>query len=166
MQAIIMAGGFGTRLRPLTSIIPKPMVPVVNKPMMEHVINLLKSFGIDDLIVLLLYQHEFITKYFGDGSNFGVKIKYLLPEGDFGTCGSVGFAKEYIKEDNFVVISADIITDFDLKKIIDFHKEKNSIATIALTSVENPLSYGIIIYDEEYKIKRFLETYLGRSFFR
>ncbi|MFN3550844.1 MAG: sugar phosphate nucleotidyltransferase [Endomicrobiia bacterium] len=157
MQAIIMAGGFGTRLRPLTSIIPKPMVPVANKPMMEHVVKLLKSHGIEDLIVLLFYQYEFITKYFGNGEKFGVKIKYLLPEGDLGTCGAVGFARDYIKEENFIVISADVITDFNLQKLINFHKEKNSIATIALTSVENPLSYGIVIYDEEYRIKRFLE---------
>lgn len=157
MQAVIMAGGFGTRLRPLTSIIPKPMVPVVNKPMMEHVVNLLKYNGIEELLVLLLYQHEFITSYFGDGSNFGVKIKYLLPEGDLGTCGAVGFAKDYIKEENFMVISADIVTDFDLKKMINFHKEKNSLATIALTSVADPLSYGIVIYDENFRIKRFLE---------
>lgn len=157
MQAVIMAGGFGTRLRPLTSIIPKPMVPVVNKPMMEHVINLLKKYEINDLIVLLYYQHEFITKYFGNGDKFGVKIQYLLPDGDYGTCGSVRFAKEYIKEENFIVISADIITDFDLSQLISFHKNKNSLATIVLTSVENPLGYGIVIYDEEYRIKKFLE---------
>jgi mannose-1-phosphate guanylyltransferase/phosphomannomutase len=157
MQAVIMAGGFGTRLRPLTSFIPKPMVPVANKPMMEHIVKLLKSYGIENLIVLLFYQHEYITKYFGNGEKFGVKIKYLLPEGDLGTCGSVGFARDYIKDEDFIVISADVITDFNLKKLIDFHKEKDSIATIALTSVENPLSYGIVIYDEEFKIKRFLE---------
>ncbi len=157
MQAVIMAGGFGTRLRPLTSIIPKPMVPVANKPMMEHVVRLLKSANIEDLVVMLFYQHEFITSYFGDGSKFGVKIKYLLPTGDLGTAGCVRFAKEYIKEENFMVISADIITDFDLKKFINFHIEKKSLATIALTSVENPLSYGIVIYDDNYRINRFLE---------
>ncbi len=157
MQAIIMAGGFGTRLRPLTSIIPKPMVPVVNKPMMEHVIRLLKFSGIDDLIVLLLYQHEYITGYFGDGSKLGVNIKYLLPEGDLGTAGSVGFARDCIKDENFLVISADIITDFELRKIISFHEQKQAMVTIALTSVADPLSYGIVIYDEENRIKRFLE---------
>lgn len=157
MQAVIMAGGFGTRLRPLTSIIPKPMVPVANKPMMEHVVRLLKKYDIEDLIVLLFYQHEFITKYFGNGEKFGVNIKYLLPEGDYGTCGAVGFARDYIKDDDFIVISADIITDFDLQKLIKFHKDKNSLSTIALTSVENPLSYGIVIYDEDYRINKFLE---------
>ncbi|MCS7152064.1 MAG: mannose-1-phosphate guanyltransferase [Endomicrobia bacterium] len=157
MQAVIMAGGFGTRLRPLTTIIPKPMVPVANKPMMEHVVRLLKKHKIEDLIVLLFYQHDYITQYFGNGEKFGVRIKYLLPEGDYGTCGAVGFAREYVKEEDFLVISADIITDFDLTQLIDFHKNKNSLATIALTSVENPLSYGIVIYDENYRIKKFLE---------
>ncbi|MCX7716098.1 MAG: sugar phosphate nucleotidyltransferase, partial [Endomicrobia bacterium] len=157
MQAVIMAGGFGTRLRPLTSIIPKPMVPVANKPMMEHVVRLLKKHGIEELIVLLFYQHEYITQYFGNGEKFGVKIQYLLPEGDLGTCGAVGFAKEYIKYDDFIVISADIITDFNLKQLIEFHNKNNSLATIVLTSVENPLGYGIVIYDECYKIKKFLE---------
>lgn len=157
MQAIIMAGGFGTRLRPLTSIIPKPMVPVANKPMMEHVVRLLKKYNIDDLIVLLFYQHEYITNYFGNGEKFGVKIRYVLPNGDYGTCGAVGFARDYIKDDRFIVISADIITDLDLKKLIEFHKEKASLATIVLTSVENPLSYGIVIYDNDFRIKKFLE---------
>ncbi len=157
MQAVIMAGGFGTRLRPLTSIIPKPMVPIANRPMMEHVVRLLKKHGIEDLIVLLFYQHEFITKYFGNGEKFGVNIRYLLPEGDYGTCGAVGFTRDYIKDEDFIVISADIITDFDLQKLIKFHKEKNSLSTIVLTSVENPLSYGIVIYDEDYRINKFLE---------
>jgi mannose-1-phosphate guanylyltransferase/phosphomannomutase len=157
MQAVIMAGGFGTRLRPLTSIIPKPMVPVANKPMMEHVVRLLKKYGVEELIVLLFYQHEYITKYFGNGEKFGVKIKYLLPDGDYGTCGAVGFAREYIKDENFIVISADIITDFDLKRMIDSHTKKNSLVTIGLTSVENPLGYGIVIYDEDFRIKKFLE---------
>ncbi|MCX7956898.1 MAG: sugar phosphate nucleotidyltransferase [Endomicrobia bacterium] len=157
MQAIIMAGGFGTRLRPLTSIVPKPMVPVVNKPMMEHVVRLLKQYNIDNLIVLLFYQHEHITSYFGNGEKFGVKIKYILPDGDYGTCGSVGFARDYIEDEHFIVISADIITDLNLKKLIDFHQDKKSLATIVLTSVENPLSYGIVIYNEEYRIKKFLE---------
>jgi mannose-1-phosphate guanylyltransferase/phosphomannomutase len=157
MQAVIMAGGFGTRLRPLTSIIPKPMVPVANKPMMEHVVRLLKKYGVEELIVLLFYQHEYITKYFGNGEKFGVKIQYLLPDGDYGTCGSVGFARDYIKDDNFIVISADIITDFDLNKMVKFHTEKSALSTIGLTSVENPLGYGIVIYDEDFKIKRFLE---------
>jgi mannose-1-phosphate guanylyltransferase/phosphomannomutase len=157
MQAIIMAGGFGTRLRPLTSIIPKPMVPVVNKPMMEHVVRLLAAHGINDLIVLLFYQHEFITGYFGDGSRFGVRIRYLLPEGDLGTCGSVGFARDNITDENFMVISADIVTDFNLRKFVQYHEERQALATIALTSVENPLSYGIVIYGEDGRIKRFLE---------
>jgi mannose-1-phosphate guanylyltransferase/phosphomannomutase len=157
MQAVIMAGGFGTRLKPLTNNTPKPMLHVANKPMMEHVINLLKKYSIKDLIILLYVQPEIITNYFKDGSKFGVNIKYILAEEDYGTAGSVKNVEKFIKEDTFMVISADIITDFNLQKPIDFHKEKNSDATIVLTRVENPLPYGIVITDEEGKINKFLE---------
>ena len=157
MQAVIMAGGFGTRLKPLTNNTPKPMLHVANKPMMEHVINLLKKYSIKDLIILLYVQPEVITSYFKDGSKFGVNIKYILAEEDYGTAGSVKNVEKFIEEDTFMVISADIITDFNLQKPIDFHKEKNSDATIVLTRVENPLPYGIVITDDEGKINKFLE---------
>ena len=157
MQAVIMAGGFGTRLKPLTNNTPKPMIHVANKPMMEHVINLLKKYSIKDLIVLLYVQPEVITSYFKDGSQFGVNIKYILADEDYGTAGSVKNVEKFIEEDSFMVISADIITDFNLQKPVDFHREKNADATIVLTRVENPLPYGIVITDNEGKINKFLE---------
>ncbi|MDD5362167.1 MAG: sugar phosphate nucleotidyltransferase [Ignavibacteria bacterium] len=155
-QAVIMAGGFGTRLRPLTNSIPKPMVPIVNVPMLEHVVTLLKEHGVTDYVMLLYYQPEIIRKYFGDGSNFGVSIKYILPDKDYGTAGAVKLSEQFIEND-FLVISGDVITDFNLSDIADYHTDKKSVATISLYSSENPLQYGIILTNKEDRIVRFLE---------
>ncbi len=160
MQAVIMAGGFGTRLKPLTNTAPKPMIHVANKPMMEHVVNLLKIHGIVDLIVLLYVQPEVIKNYFKDGAGFGVNIEYVLAEEDYGTAGAVKNVEKIIKDgkdDDFLVISADIITDVNLKKPIDFHIGKKSDATIVLSRVENPLPYGIVMTDSEGRVTKFLE---------
>ena len=160
MQAVIMAGGFGTRLKPLTNNAPKPMIHVANKPMMEHVVNLLKIHGIVDLIVLLYVQPEVIKNYFKDGAGFGVNIEYVLAEEDYGTAGAVKNVEKIIKDgkdDDFLVISADIITDVNLKKPIDFHIGKKSDATIVLSRVENPLPYGIVMTDSEGRVTKFLE---------
>ncbi|MDQ7797687.1 MAG: mannose-1-phosphate guanyltransferase [Candidatus Edwardsbacteria bacterium] len=156
MKAIIMAGGFGTRLRPLTCQIPKPMVPMVNRPMMEHIIMLLKEHQITEMVALLFHQAESISDYFGDGSDFGVKIDYIRPDADYGTAGAVGMARELLKEP-FIVISGDLLTDFDLGGIIAFHNKKKALATITLTRVANPLEYGIVITDQDDRISRFLE---------
>ncbi len=156
MKAVIMAGGFGTRLRPLTQNIPKPMVPLVNKPMMEHIINLLKKYDIKDLIILLFFQADAIESYFKDGKEFGVNIQYILPSEDFGTAGAVKLAEKYLA-DTFLVISGDVLTDFQLNKAVEFHKKKKAHATILLTRVENPLPFGIVITEKDGKIKKFLE---------
>jgi len=156
MTGVILAGGFGTRLRPLTINIPKPMVPIANKPILYHIIKLLKKNGIKDLIIILYHQPELIKDYFKDGEKFGVNIKYIISDEDLGTCGATALAKEYLKDD-FLVISGDILTDFNLSEIINFHLKKKSIATITLTRVSNPLQYGIVITTEDGKIVRFLE---------
>jgi Nucleoside-diphosphate-sugar pyrophosphorylase involved in lipopolysaccharide biosynthesis/translation initiation factor 2B, gamma/epsilon subunits (eIF-2Bgamma/eIF-2Bepsilon) len=156
MQAVIMAGGFGTRLRPITCNVPKPMAPMANRPMLSHIIELLKTHGLSDLTMMLYYQPEVITDYFGDGSKMGVKIRYLKPEADLGTAGSVKFAQKNLPG-TFLVISGDVLTDFDLKQAIDFHNKKKAMATIVLTRVANPLQYGVVITDNEGKIERFLE---------
>src|SRR5215470_11312784 len=132
MKAIIMAGGFGTRLRPLTVNIPKPMVPMANKPMMEHIIRLLKQNGFDELVVMLYYQPEVIIGHFGDGAAFGVHIDYLRPQSDLGTAGCVKFAEKHLK-DTFLVISGDLLTDFNLKAALAAHRKKKSPATLVLT---------------------------------
>ncbi|MDR2192328.1 MAG: mannose-1-phosphate guanyltransferase, partial [Endomicrobium sp.] len=156
MQAVIMAGGFGTRLRPITCSVPKPMAPMANKPMLCHIINLLKKYGFTDLTMLLYYQPEIIMDYFGDGKKFGVSVKYLRPESDLGTAGSVKFAQNNI-DDTFIVISGDVLTDFDLSKAIEYHMQKKAVATMVLTRVHNPLQFGVVITDKDGKVERFLE---------
>ena len=156
MQAVIMAGGFGTRLRPLTNNMPKPMVPIVNKPILEHLIILLKNHNIKEYIILLYYQPDIIKDYFDDGSKFGVNIKYILPDRDYGTAGAVKLSEKYIK-DNFLVISGDVLTDFNLTDFYNFHNEKNALASLSLYRSENPLQYGIVLTNNESRIVNFLE---------
>jgi mannose-1-phosphate guanylyltransferase / phosphomannomutase len=156
MKAVIMAGGFGTRLRPLTSNIPKPMVPMVNKPIMEHIVELLKTHNIKDIVSTLFYQPDAITGYFGDGSAFGINMQYRKAEADYGTAGSVRNAKDFLNE-SFLVISGDVLTDFDLSAALRFHEEKKAKATLLLTRVSNPLQFGVVLTKDDGKIARFLE---------
>lgn len=155
-RAVIMAGGFGTRLRPLTMTIPKPMVPILNTPMIEHILNLLKKYNINEIVTVLYFQPEIITSYFEDGSRFDVNMIYVMANADYGTAGAVRNAAEHLK-DRFIIISGDVLTDFDIQKALDFHIERRSKATILLTRVKKPLQYGIVITDENGKITRFLE---------
>ncbi|MBD3840951.1 MAG: NTP transferase domain-containing protein [Campylobacterales bacterium] len=157
MKAVVMAGGFGTRIQPLTNSKPKPMLPIINKPMMEHTMMTLRDLGIKEFIVLLYFKSEIIKDYFGDGSKFGIKISYVLPDDDYGTAGAVKLAEDLIGEDNFIIISGDLVTDFDFQKIFDYHKEKNAKLSITLTSVENPLEFGVVIANNDGKIEKFLE---------
>ena len=123
--AIVMAGGFGTRLRPLTNNLPKPMVPIANKPIIEHIIDLLKGHSITDLTTLLYFQPDTITDYFGDGTDFGVKIKYTTPTADLGTAGAVAFAlRQEKKKSTAIIISGDVVTDIDLTKAIKFIRRR------------------------------------------
>jgi mannose-1-phosphate guanylyltransferase/phosphomannomutase len=158
VKAIIMAGGFGTRLRPLTMNLPKPMVPVMNRPMMEHIVRLLKRHGMTDLTSLLYFHPDAITSYFGDGSKFGVSMNYIRAEADFGTAGSVRNATEQLgMTDRILIISGDVLTDFDLSAALKFHEQKGALATIVLTHVKNPLQFGIVMTNAEQNITRFLE---------
>src|SRR4030095_11121206 len=125
MQAVVMAGGFGTRLRPLTANIPKPMTPLLNKPIIEHIIELLKQHNISDLILILYHQGDIIKDYFKDGKKFGVKIQYVKPDADYGTAGAVYCGYEHIHE-RFIIISGDVVTDFNLTHAINFHIRKKS----------------------------------------
>jgi len=156
MQAVVMAGGFGTRLRPLTANIPKPMTPLLNKPIIEHIIELLKKHDIKDLILILYHQAEIIRDYFKDGKKFGVKIQYVKPDADYGTAGAVYCGYELIK-DRFIIISGDVVTDFDLTQAIRFHEKSKSVSTLVLTRAKNPLQFGIVLTDKEGKITRFFE---------
>lgn len=156
MQAVVMAGGFGTRLRPLTANIPKPMTPLLNKPIIEHIIELLKQHNITDLVLILYHQAEVVKDYFKDGKKFGVKIQYVKPDADYGTAGAVYCGYELIN-DRFIIISGDVVTDFDLTHAIKFHEKKNSVSTLVLTRAKNPLQFGIVLTDKEGKITKFFE---------
>jgi mannose-1-phosphate guanylyltransferase/phosphomannomutase len=156
MKAVIMAGGFGTRIQPLTSSMPKPMIPLMNRPIMLHIVELLKKHHITDLVMLLYHQPSVIRNFFRDGSDFGVKITYVTPIEDLGTAGAVKHAEKFLDE-RFLIISGDLLTDFNLKKVIDFHEESKAMATITLTSVKDPLQFGVVITDKEKRITQFLE---------
>ena len=156
MKAVIMAGGEGTRLRPLTSNAPKPLLPLVNRPMMQHVVDLLKRHGIDEIVVTVAFMANAIRDYFGDGSEFGVKMVYATEETPLGTAGSVRNAMEHLDE-RFLVISGDVLTDVDISAIVDVHERNQAMATIGLAHVDNPLEFGIVITREDGTIERFLE---------
>jgi mannose-1-phosphate guanylyltransferase / phosphomannomutase len=156
VKAVVMAGGEGTRLRPLTSNQPKPMVPIVGKPCMEHIVELLRRHGFDDIVVTLAFMPQIIRSYFGNGAAHGVSIRYSVEETPAGTAGSVKMAEEVLDE-TFLVISGDALCDIDLGKLVDFHREREALVTIGLKSVDNPLEFGIVVTDEEGRIERFLE---------
>ncbi|MBD0329941.1 MAG: NTP transferase domain-containing protein [Thermoleophilia bacterium] len=156
MKAVVMAGGEGTRLRPLTSNQPKPMVPIVGKPCMAHILDLLKRHGFEDVIVTLAFLPQAIRGYFGDGESLGLGIDYSIEESPLGTAGSVRLASSQL-DGTFLVISGDALCDIDLTDLVEFHREKGAAVTIGLKSVDNPLEFGIVVTDEDGRIERFLE---------
>ena len=156
MKAVVMAGGEGTRLRPLTSNQPKPMVPVVGKPCMEHIIELLRTHGFEDVVITVAFLPQAIRSYFGDGESMGLRIEYSVEESPLGTAGSVRLAAGKL-DDTFLVLSGDALCDVDLTKLVEFHKEREASVTIGLKSVENPLEFGIVVTDSEGRVERFLE---------
>jgi mannose-1-phosphate guanylyltransferase/phosphomannomutase len=156
MKAVVMAGGEGTRLRPLTSNQPKPMVSIVGKPCMEHILELLRQHGMHDVLVTVAFLPQAIRSYFGDGSALGMDISYSVEESPLGTAGSVRLAADRL-DDTFLVISGDALCDVDLTQLIAFHREKQASVTIGLKSVDNPLEFGIVVTDEDGRIERFLE---------
>jgi mannose-1-phosphate guanylyltransferase/phosphomannomutase len=151
-----MAGGEGTRLRPLTSNQPKPMVPIVGKPCMEHILELLRSHGFDEVVVTVAFLPQMIRGYFRDGSGMGLSIEYSVEETPLGTAGSVRLASGRL-EDTTLIISGDALCDIDLTALVDTHREKGAAVTIGLKSVENPLEFGIVVTDEDGRVERFLE---------
>ncbi|OHD68759.1 MAG: hypothetical protein A2W19_10870 [Spirochaetes bacterium RBG_16_49_21] len=155
-KAIIMAGGEGTRLRPLTCNRPKPMVPIVNKPVIEHVINLLRRHEIREIVISLFYLPENVQNYFGDGSEWDVNITYSIEETPLGTAGGVKEAAGEIN-DTIVVLSGDGIIDFNITEILEYHEKRKSPFTIVLKRVNKPTEFGIVIADEQGRIERFLE---------
>lgn len=156
LKAVILVGGEGTRLRPLTNVLPKSMLPVLNRPFLEHTIDYLASYGIKDIILTLSYMPEVIQGYFGDGTNFGVKLTYALEDQPLGTAGAVKNAERFL-DGSFVVLNGDIYTDLNLSDMMAFHRRRKAKATIALTWAEDPSAFGVVETDSQQRILRFIE---------
>lgn len=156
MKGVILAGGKGTRLRPLTCNLPKPMLPLLQKPVMEYSIELLKQHGIREIAITVQYMSSVIQNYFGDGSKWGVKLYYFEDTPPLGTAGSVKQAEKFLDEP-FVVISGDALTDFHLSKGIDFHNSHSGIVTMFVKEVVNPSSYGLVVTNQHYEIIKYIE---------
>jgi len=157
LKAVVMAGGEGTRLRPMTANQPKPLLPVANRPIMEHVLRLLKKHGFEETIVTVQFLAALVRNYFGDGEDVGMFLQYATEEMPLGTAGSVKNAEDALKDSPFLVISGDALTDMDLTEMRRFHKENGALVTVGLTRVPDPLEFGIVIADEDGRIQRFLE---------
>ncbi len=156
MQALILAGGKGTRLRPLTMYTPKPIVPVLNRPFLLYQIDILRRAGITDITLSLSYQPDKIERLLGDGSEYGVNLRYVTEPSPMGTGGAYKFAENAIRETT-VVLNGDILTDLDIAEVVEFHRRSRAEATIVLTPVENPSAYGLVETNEENRVLRFRE---------
>lgn len=156
MDAVVMAGGRGVRFRPFTEYRPKPMIPFLNRPVMEYMIEKLRDAGFKRVIVLLGPLSEMVTEHFGNGKRYGVEIEYIHENEPYGTAGAVKRAAEYL-DDAFLVVSADTITEISLRKFRKFHSDKGGKINIALSQIENPYQYGIALLDERDRIYKFLE---------
>jgi len=156
MQAVVMAGGEGSRLRPLTINRPKPMVPIVDKPCLGHIFELLKRHGIEDSFVTLQYLASVIQDSYGDGGAIGMHLRYSIEESPLGTGGSVRQLYQDL-DGTFLVISGDALTDIDLSKVVAFHRERGAAVTLTLVHVPNPLEYGVVITDSP-KASRSMDT--------
>ncbi|MGH2457919.1 MAG: sugar phosphate nucleotidyltransferase, partial [Chloroflexota bacterium] len=156
MKAVILVGGEGTRLRPLTLSAPKPMLPVVNRPFLEHVLDYLKGQGIQDVVLSMGYRSDVIEQHFGDGGSLGVNLSYVVEASPLGTAGGVKNVESFL-DDTFLVLNGDIMTDLDLGAMIAFHREHGAKATISLAPVEDPTAYGLVETDARGLVRRFLE---------
>ena len=157
MKAVVMAGGEGSRLRPMTANLPKPLLPVANRPIMEHVLTLLRRHGFTDTVVTVQFLASLVRNYFGDGDELGMTLQYATEETPLGTAGSVKNAEEVLQQEPFLVISGDALTDIDLSDMVRFHRSRGALVTVGLKSVPNPLEFGIVIPREDGRIERFLE---------
>lgn len=147
MKALFLAGGNGTRLHPLTENVPKPMVPIMNKPLIERTMVNLKKFGISDIVISNCYKPYYMKKYFGDGKKLGLNIQYVVEDYPLGTGGAIKNTETHFN-DTFVIFNSDILFDVDIKKMFEFHKSRHALMTIAVTEVEDPTVYGVIDVDQ------------------
>jgi NDP-sugar pyrophosphorylase family protein len=157
MKAMVLAAGVGSRLDPLTNQLPKPLVPVANRPVMEHILNLLQKHGFNSIISNLHYLPDKIKEYFGDGANFGTSIEYYFEEALSGDAGGVRACREFLQGDTFIVVMGDLLTDANLTNILQEHKEKKALATIAIKQVEDVSQFGVVLTDKNGFITGFQE---------
>lgn len=162
IKAVILVGGEGTRLRPLTYSVPKAMVPVLNKPFLEHMFDSLKSFGISDIILALCYYPDHIRSYFKDGKDFGINLTYVVESSPLGTAGAVKNVADYL-DNTFVVLNGDVFTDLNISAMLNVHRKNKAKVSIALTAVDNPSAYGVVVLDNTSKAKQFIEKPQGHS---
>jgi|SRR5680860_244793 len=161
MKALFLAGGMGTRLKPLTNELPKPMVPIMNKPLLERSMENLKKCGINDIVISAGYKGQYINEYFGDGSKFDLKIEYIYEALPMGTGGAIK-KTGHLFDDTFLVLNADILCNIDFLNLIKFHKEMKAAVTIAVTKVCNPSAYGVIEYERttEARLRQWLRNWV------
>lgn len=157
MKAILLAGGKGTRLRPLTVHTPKPIVPIFDRPFLQYQIDLLRRMPeIDEIILSLNYQPRRIEEVFGEGRDVGIRLRYVVEPMPLGTAGAVKYAEEFL-DDSVIVFNGDVLTGIDLPAVVRLHRERKARATIVLTPVDNPTAYGLVETDAEGNVRRFLE---------
>ncbi len=156
MQAIILAGGRGSRLQPLTKDLPKPLVPIIDKPVIEHIVELLCQSNIRDIGITLGYMADKIIAYLGDGSKYGARIRYFVEQEPLGTAGSVKQAVKYLADD-FLVIAGDSYTNINLKEALAYHQKSSSLFTIVSKWVDDPTGYGVLTADAQGKVTHFVE---------
>lgn len=156
MQAVIMAGGYGTRLRPLTNVIPKPMVPIIDQPLIEYIVQHLKKYGFDDIIITLGYKPQEIISYLGDGSRYGVKIRYNVENTPLGTAGSVKAVSDMLNK-TFLVISGDSFTNINLYDVAKFHGSHTKGITMVVKELDDVKGFGVVKFDEDGDISSFVE---------
>ena len=155
-KAVILVGGQGTRLRPLTYDMPKSMLPVLNRPFLEHTIAYIKEYGVGNITLALSYLPEVIQNHLGDGSNFGVQLNYAVEDSPLGTAGAVKNVERYL-DSTFTVLNGDIFTDLNIASMLTFHQHKKAKATIALTWVDDPGAFGVVETGSDGRVKRFIE---------
>jgi mannose-1-phosphate guanylyltransferase len=156
VQAIVLVGGEGTRLRPLTFGTPKPMVPIMNVPFLARTLERLYEVGIRDVILPAGYMPQAITEYFGDGSRLGMKITYVIEDEPLGTAGAIKNVEQHINGP-FFVLNGDVLTSLDLQAMIDYHKEKHGLGALHLIKVEDPSAFGCVVHDENGRVSQFVE---------
>ncbi|MDD5747677.1 MAG: NDP-sugar synthase [Actinomycetota bacterium] len=157
MKAVMLVGGFGTRLRPLTITTPKPLLPLVNIPFLEIELLHLREYGVEEVILSTGYLPELFDNYFGTGEKLGMKLVHVTEKEPLGTCGAVKNVEQYVGDEAFIVCNGDILTDLDINALFEYHREKEAKVTITLTPVDDPTAYGLVPLEGDGRIKEFLE---------